>query len=242
MVANSSPLAGKTAVVTGASRGIGAAIATTLSQAGARVALLARSESSITALADKIGNGAIGVACDVTDPKSVQHAASIISGKFGSVPDIIVNNAGRFQIKSIETIEPEEFISTVQTNLVAGFLLVRQFLAAMYERKSGDIITIGSSADRNIFLGNGAYAAGKFGGRAFHEVLRAESRGTGVRATLVSPAGVDTTLWEDVRFVGSETPPDRSNMIQASTVADAILFVVTQPPEVTIDELRLSHS
>lgn len=238
----STPLDGKTAVVTGASRGIGAAIATTLAGAGARVALLARSESSLTRLAAKIGNGAEAVVCDVTDVNSVANAAAIISDKFGGCPDIVVNNAGLFQIKPIATIEPEEFISTVQTNLIAAFLLVRQFLWAMYERRSGDIVTIGSSADRNIFLGNGAYAAGKFGARAFHEVLRAESRGTGVRATLLSPAGVDTTLWNDVRFVGSDASPDRSNMIQASTVANAVLFAVTQPPEVTIDELRMSRS
>jgi len=235
-------LQGKTAVVTGASRGIGAAIATALSSAGARVALLARSQSAVDALAAKIGNGAEGVVCDVTDPKAVEAAAAVVRQKFGSAPDIIVNNAGMFQIKPIATIEPDEFIGTVQTNLIAAFLLVRQFLSEMYERGSGDIVTIGSSADRNIFPGNGAYAAGKFGGRAFHEVLRAESRGTGVRATLVSPSSVDTTLWQDVKFIGSEVPPDRSSMIQASSVANAVLFAVTQPGEVTIDELRMSRS
>ena len=238
----SSSLAGKTAVVTGASRGIGAAISTALGAAGARVALLARSESSIAAVAAKIGNGAEGVVCDVTDAKSVANAATIVREKFGGAPDIIVNNAGLFQIKPIATIDPEEFTATIQTSVIAAFLLVRQFLSEMYERRSGHIVTIGSSADRNIFLGNGAYAAGKFGARAFHEVLRAESRGTGVRATLLSPSGVDTTLWQDIRFVGSDVPPDRANMIQASAVANAVLFAVTQPADVTIEELRMSRS
>lgn len=238
----SNSLSGKTAVITGASRGIGAAIAAAFASEGARVALLARTGSAISAVATKIGNGAEAIVCDVTDPKSVGNAAGIIRAKFGHAPDIIVNNAGMFQIKPITTIEPDEFIGTVQTNLIAAFLLVRQFLSEMYERGSGDIVSIGSSADRNIFLGNAAYAAGKFGGRAFHEVLRAESRGTGVRATLVSPSSVDTSLWQDVKFIGSETQPDRANMIQASSVANAVLFAVTQPVEVTIDELRMARS
>lgn len=235
-------LEGRTAVVTGASRGIGAAIATTLSSSGARVALLARSEAAIKAVAEKIGNGAEAIVCDVTDPKSVDAAAAVVLEKFGGVPDIIVNNAGMFQIKPIAEIEPDEFLATLKTGVVAAFLLVRQFLPAMYERRSGDIVTIGSSADRTAFAGNSAYAASKFAARALHEVLRAESRGTGVRTTLLSPSGVDTSLWQDIKFLGSEVPPDRSNMIQASTVAEAVLFAVAQPPEVTIEELRMSRS
>ena len=237
-----SQLAGRTAIVTGASRGIGAAIASVLAAEGARVALLARSESSLVSVAAKIGNGAEGVVCDVTDPKSVADAAANVRERFGGAPDIIVNNAGLFQIKPIATIDPAEFTATLQTSVIAAFLLVREFLAAMYERRSGHVVTIGSSADRTAFAGNAAYAAGKFGARAFHEVLREESRGTGVRATLLSPSGVDTSLWQDIKFLGSETPPDRSNMIQASAVADAVLFAVTRSADVTIEELRMSRS
>lgn len=229
-------------MVTGASRGIGAAISTALGAAGARVALLARSESAISAVAARIGNGAEGIVCDVTDAKSVATAAEIVRQNFGGAPDILVNNAGLFQIKPIASIDPEEFTATLQTTVIAAFLLVREFLQAMYDRKSGHVVTIGSSADRTAFAGNAAYAAGKFGARAFHEVLRAESRGTGVRSTLLSPSGVDTSLWQDIKFLGDETPPDRSNMIEASAVADAVLFAVTQPADVTIEELRMSRS
>lgn len=235
-------LEGKTAVVTGASRGIGAAIATALSAGGARVALLARSESAIAVLAARIANGSVGIVCDVTDARSVAGAAETVRKNFDGAPDIIVNNAGLFQIKPIAEIDPEEFTATLQTTVIAAFLLVREFLPAMYDRKSGHVVTIGSSADRTAFAGNAAYAAGKFGARAFHEVLRAESRGTGVRSTLLSPSGVDTSLWQDIKFLGSETPPDRTNMIQASAVADAVMFAVTQPAEVTIEELRMSRS
>ena len=235
-------LAGRTAVVTGASRGIGAAVASALAAAGVRVALLARSESLLNDLALRIGGRSLPVICDVTDAGSVARAADMVREQFGNAPDILVNNAGLFQIKPIADIEPEEFAETIQTNLVAPFFIIRQFLPAMYSRGTGDIVTIGSSADRNIFPGNGAYAASKFGARAFHEVLRAETRSTGVRATLVSPAGVDTSLWDNVRFMDSDAPPDRTRMIKPSAVADAVLFAITQPPEVTVDELRMSRS
>ncbi len=235
-------LAGRTAVVTGASRGIGAAVAEALAAAGARVALIARSRSVLENAAAVLGNGAIAVPCDVNDSDSVVSAAESIRREFGEVPDIVVNNAGLFQIKPLATILAAEFAETVQTNLVAPFLLLREFLPAMYKRRSGDVVTIGSSADRNIFPGNGAYAASKHGARALHEVLRAETRSTGIRAILVSPSGVDTALWDDVTFLGSDTPPDRAGMMKPSAVADAVMFALTQPPGITIDELRLSRS
>lgn len=236
------PLAGKTALVTGASRGIGAAIATSLAGAGVRVAVVARSEASLREVAERIGGGAFAVQCDVADPHSVTRAAGVVRDEFVGPPDILVNNAGLFHIKPIAMVTSEEFVATIQTNLVAPFFLLREFLADMYKRGTGDIVTIGSSADRNIFPGNGAYAASKFGARAMHEVLRAETRSTGIRAMLISPAGVDTSLWDTVRFPGSDAPPDRSAMIGALTVADAVLFALMQPREVNIDELRLSHS
>jgi NADP-dependent 3-hydroxy acid dehydrogenase YdfG len=236
------PLAGRTALVTGASKGIGAAIATVLSTAGARVALLARGEAGLREVAAGLGGNAVAIQCDVTSDSSVAQAARRFRSEFGGSPDIIVNNAGLFQIKPIASLSADEFSSTMQTNLVAPFLIVREFLPAMYQRKSGDVVTIGSSADRNIFPGNGAYAASKFGARALHEVLRAETRATGIRAILVSPSGVDTDLWEGIKFLGSEALPDRSMMISPSAVAAAVLYAVSQPTTVTVDELRLSRS
>jgi NADP-dependent 3-hydroxy acid dehydrogenase YdfG len=234
--------AGKTALVTGASRGIGAAVATALAHEGARVALLARGEEKLREVSSRIGGDALAIGCDVSDAASVAAAATRFRAELGDTPDIIVNNAGLFQIKPMAGLSAEEFSSTVQTNLVAPFLIIREFLTSMYERKSGDIVTIGSSADRNIFPGNGAYAASKFGARAMHDVLRAETRMTGIRAILVSPSGVDTDLWEGIKFIGSDVPPDRASMISPSAVADAVLYALSQPASVTVDELRLSHT
>ena len=235
-------LSGRAAVVTGASRGIGLATARALAAAGAQVVMLARTRDELFARAAEIGARAIGIACDVTDSAAVDSAAREAARSLGRAPDILVNNAGAFVLAQVDRMETADFARTIAVNLVAPFHLVRTFLPAMRERGAGHIVTIGSIADRATFPENGAYAASKFGLRALHEVMRAELRGTGVRASLVSPGPVDTPLWDPV---APETRPGftpRSSMLAAAAVADAVLYVVTRPVELNIDELRLSRS
>jgi NADP-dependent 3-hydroxy acid dehydrogenase YdfG len=207
-----------------------------------RVALLARTRDTLENLAREIGNGSLGIPCDVASRPSVETAIEKIRMEFGGPPDIIVNNAGLFTIKAIEETTAADFESMVTTNLTAPFAFVRAFLGEMKSRGSGHIITIGSVADRHIFAGNAAYSATKFGARAMHEVLRAETRGTGVRTTLVSPAAVDTDIWDPIQFLGTTDRADRSSMLDTSAVANAVTYAVAQPEEVNIDELRLSRS
>lgn len=239
------PLAGKTAIVTGASRGIGAAIASALAEQGVRVALVARTEPLLKTLAQKIGGGAFSALCDLTLPESVAAAAKVVRREFGGAPDIIVNNAGLFELGAVHETSPSMFDSIVRTNLTAPFLLTHEFLSQMLERKTGHVVTIGSIADRHVMPENGAYSAAKYGLRALHEVLRLELNGSGVRATLVSPGAVDTNLWD--KFLTDDVPegrmlPDRSIMLQPAAIADAVVYAISQPPTVNIDELRLSHS
>jgi NADP-dependent 3-hydroxy acid dehydrogenase YdfG len=113
----------------------------------------------------------------------------------------------------------------------------------MKERKSGHVVTIGSIADRHIFSGNAAYSATKYGLRAIHEVLRAELRGTGVRTTLVSPAATDTDIWNDVTVTDPvANPHSKRPMLDPDDVVGAVMFALSQPDRVNVDELRLSHS
>ncbi|HEX9220355.1 MAG TPA: SDR family NAD(P)-dependent oxidoreductase, partial [Gemmatimonadaceae bacterium] len=182
-----SSLGGRTAVVTGASSGIGAGIAEALGREGVRVALVARTEAKLAEKASAI-KGSIPVVCDVTDPKSVERATKQISSEMKGAPDIVVNNAGLFRVAVADETSGETFIEVINTNLVAPFLFVRAFLPDMKKRKSGHIVTLGSIADRTIYTGNAAYSAAKFGLRAVHEVLRAELRGSGVKTSLISPA------------------------------------------------------
>jgi NADP-dependent 3-hydroxy acid dehydrogenase YdfG len=236
-----SALGGKSAVVTGASRGIGAGIATALSAAGTRVALIARNQSTLKERAAEI-KGSIPIAADVTDPKSVEKATERVRSELG-VPDIIVNNAGIFSVAVVEDTSGEQFAKMLNTNLVAPFLFVHAFLGEMKTRGSGHIITIGSIADRTIFSGNVAYSAAKFGLRAVHEVMRTELRGTGVRTSLISPAATNTEIWNDVTVTDPVNRPHAKRpMLEPADVVGAVMFALTQPEAVNIDELRLSHS
>jgi NADP-dependent 3-hydroxy acid dehydrogenase YdfG len=235
-------LAGRTALVTGASRGIGLACARALADAGVRVAMCARSEATLRAAARDIGLGALPIVCDLSRPDSARTAVREVETAFAGAPDVIVNNAGLFTLAPLEATSPAEFARTVDTNLVAPFTIVHAFLPAMRARRSGHIVTIGSIADRNALPGNAAYAASKFGLRGLHEVLRAELRGSGVRASLVSPGPVDTPLWDAVDPDRRPGFTPRAMMLSPAAVADAVLYLVAQPADVNVDELRLSRS
>ena len=115
-------------------------------------------------------------------------------------------------------------------------------MAKMRARGRGHIVTIGSSADRTVLPENAAYAASKHGVRALHEILRLELRGSGIRASLVSPGPVDTTLWDSIDPDNRPGFTTRADMLRAAAVADAVLYAITQPADVNVDELRLSRT
>jgi len=233
------PLDGRVAVVTGASRGIGLATARALAGAGARVAMLARSAAPLDAAAREIG--ALAVPCDIADERAVHEALRRVTSEAGD-PEILVNNAGVFHLAPFERTTGADLRRTLDVNLVAPFLLTRAVLAGMRDARRGHIVTIGSIADRATFPENAAYAASKFGARAVHQVLREELRGTGVRATLVSPGPTDTPLWDAVGPDDRAGFTPRSRMLSAADVADAVLFAVTRADDVNVDELRLSRA
>lgn len=236
-------LMGRGALITGASRGIGAAIARALAAAGARAVVTARSAGPLAALAAEIG--AVPVVADLTRGDDVTRLADATRGALGGAPDILVNNAGVFLIAPLAAMPEATFVDTIDTNVVAPFRLVRAFLPELRARGGGHVVSIGSIADRMVFPENGAYSPAKFALRALHEVLRSELRGTGVRATLVSPGAVDTALWDRVLAAGNaheRALPTREAMLPADAVADAVLYAVTCPAAVNIDELRLSRA
>jgi NADP-dependent 3-hydroxy acid dehydrogenase YdfG len=226
--------------VTGASRGIGAELAHRLAADGARLALIARSRDALTTLADELG--AEPVVCDVGVATQIARAAERIETLAGGAPDVVVNNAGIFSIAAAHKTSVEQFRRTLDVNLVAPFALVHAFLPGMRARGSGHLVTLGSVADRNIFAGNAAYSASKYGLRAMHEVLRAELRGTGVRASLVSPGPEDTDIWDPIDPDNRPGFTPRAQMLRAADVAEAIRWVIAAPAAVNVDELRFSSS
>lgn len=233
---------GRTALVTGASRGIGLEVARLFAADGIRVAMLARSERDLSAHAQEIGENALAIRCDVAHPDDVGAAAARVLEQFGDAPDILVNNAGLFNLATIEKTSVDAFRSALDVNLFAPFLVVHAFIDRMRARRNGHIVTMGSIADRVIFPENAAYAASKFGVRALHEVLRMELRHSGVRTTLVSPAAVDTAMWDEIDPDARPGFTPRRDMLSARAVADAVRYAVSQPADVNVDELRLSHS
>jgi NADP-dependent 3-hydroxy acid dehydrogenase YdfG len=226
------PLAGQVALVTGASRGIGLAVADALQAAGAHVIRLARS------LENRSGERRTDIRCDVSAPAEVDRATRQIL-KASGVPHIVVNNAGVFFVKSLEETAPAEFLRTIAVNLTGPWLFVRALLPDMVRRGSGHLVTLGSISDHVAFPGSTAYAASKFGLRGMHEVLRAETAKSGVRTTLVSPGPVDTDIWDAVDPDSKRGFTKRKDMLSAGDVADAVLWAVTRPVRVDVTEIRL---
>lgn len=226
-------LKGKTALITGASRGIGLAVARTLAREGAGVAMVARTAERLGEAAARIGGTAIPA--DIADPDGVERLVGAFQEIFGlPAPDIIVNAAGHFELAPLAEMEPEPFDQMIAVNLRGPFLITRAFLPSMLERGSGDLITIGSIAGRHAFPHNGAYSASKFGVRGLHAVLDTEVRGTGVRATLIEPAATDTPIWESIDYERHPGLPPREAMMAPEDVADTVLYVVTRPRDLAL--------
>ncbi len=227
-------------VVSGASRGIGESIARALARDGHRLVLAARSEDRLARLADELGANWVRV--DVTDSNSVDGAVASATELLGGAPDVMVNCAGTFEIAPLTQASVESLDRNLAANLRGPFLFMRRVLGPMLERGSGLIVNIGSVAGRRAYPGNAAYSASKFGLRGLHEVLLEEIRGTGVRATLVEPAAVDTPLWDPLRPDDAPDLPSRSQMLAPENVAEAVRFVVSQPPGVQIPLIQIARA
>lgn len=233
-------LRGYTALVTGATRGIGHATARTLAEAGAQVHLLARSEIVLRRLVSELGGDAWPA--DLEDEASVWDALDRLQEKLGGAPDIVVNAAGVFDVAPLAETSVEVFDRNVMVNLRGTFLVLRAVLPDMIGRGSGLLVNVGSVAGRKAFPGNGAYSASKWGLQGMHEVLLEELRGSGVRACLVEPAATDTSIWDPLSPDETDDLPDRSEMLRPETVADAVLYLATRPDEVRIPYFPIERS
>ena len=225
-----SVLAGRVALVTGASRGIGAATAEALQAAGARVVRVARTLPP--------GADFVDLPADLTDAAQVEALAERVQREVGA-PDVVVSNAGGFLLRPLEQTTMADFDAQVTINLRAAFAVARAFLPMLRDAGRGCFVTVGSVADHVGFPENAAYAASKYGLRGLHETLLAELRATGVRLTLVSPGPTDTDLWAPFDPDQREGFPRRAEMLRPADVADAVLFVAMRPPHVLVDWLRL---
>lgn len=232
----------RTALVTGATRGIGLAVTRAFVERGMQVAMIARDLSALRVAAQSLGGSASPIACDLGDAAAIDAALPRLRTALGDVPDVLVNSAGVFKLAAADATDPSDFVEALQVNLTGPFRLIRALLPAMRERRRGHIVSIGSIADHAALPENSAYAASKFGLRGLHEVLRTELVNSGVRTTLISPGPVDTTMWDEVNPDERPGFSPRSAMLTPDAVAAAVVFAVSQPLDVNIDELRLSRS
>ncbi|MEZ5977004.1 MAG: SDR family NAD(P)-dependent oxidoreductase [Planctomycetota bacterium] len=230
------PLAGRLALVTGASAGIGAATARALHAAGATPFLLARREERLAELSEELGGCPFAVA-DVRDAKAVAQALA------GRAFDVVVNNAGMASgLDPLPLTGSSDVDVMFDTNVKGVLNVARATVPAMTERGSGDHVVIGSVAGRQVYPGGGVYCATKHAVRALYEGLRLDAGGKGVRFSTVDPGMVETEFSE-VRFKGDTTRARAVYQgfapLTPADVADAILYVVTRPPHVNVGEVVL---
>jgi NADP-dependent 3-hydroxy acid dehydrogenase YdfG len=174
---------------------------------------------------------------DVTDSRFIDRFPDRVQELWGSGPDVLINNAGFFELAPIAETGSEIFDRMLAVNLQAPFELIRTCLPGMLARGSGHIVNVGSVAGRRAFAGNAAYSASKFGLRGLHEVLVEELRGTGLRTTWIEPSAVDTPLWDRFDPDGRADLPARAEMLEPGAVAEAVFFVLAQPEGVAVEEI-----
>ncbi len=223
--------------ITGASSGIGRAIARELASAGWRVGLGARRAAGLDEVLAELPGGPIHAAAplDVTLEPSVARWAEDLRRRLGGEPDVVVNNAGWGIFETVAGMSVEDFDRTISTNLRGLFLVTRVVLPAMIERGSGHFVNILSVGARSAFPKNSAYNASKFGALGFTEALRAEVRRQGIRVTAVLPGATDTSFWDQL---GDDW--DRSQMMPPAAVARAVREAIETGPEVLIEEIRIT--
>jgi len=219
------------AVVTGAGRGIGRAVAIELGRLGVRVVLAARSRSELEETARAIGPGASVVPTDVRKKDELQRLFEHAAANMGAV-DILVNAAGLGIFGPVVQFNDEDFETLIETNLRGIFLACRYVLPSMIERKRGHIINIASIAGKVGSANRAVYCASKFGVVGFTESLAEEVRQHTIRVSVICPGSTDT------RFSPSETSgKSRERMLRPEDIAHAVRMIVTQHPNSFISEI-----
>jgi NADP-dependent 3-hydroxy acid dehydrogenase YdfG len=236
-------IAGKVALVTGASSGIGEATAEQLAAAGAKVALVARRKDRIDALAEKIasnGGTALAIEADVTDEATANDAVKRTADELGAL-DFLVNNAGVMLLGPVAGADTEHWRRMIDVNLLGLLYCTHAALPIMGEAGSGHIVNVSSVAGRTAAMGSAVYNMTKWGVVGFSEGLRQEVLHANVRVTIIEPGFVETELQghneHPIVVDRLEKMRDEVDPLQSDDIADAVLYAVTRPQHVSINEV-----
>lgn len=231
-------LSGKTALVTGAGKGIGLAVAEALAREGVHVALLARDRAALeTAAGDltgRYGVKTLALSADVADRAAVDTAVAQAAQHLGGL-DIVVNNAGTAQFGSVLDMDPEDWERMIQVNLLGTYYVTRAALPHMVRQGGGNIVNVASTAGEKGAATASAYAASKAGVIALTEALMPEVRRHDIRVILLNPSTVNTDLAANLGLrIGAE-----DHMLQPSDVADVLVSALKLPARALVRNLSL---
>jgi 3-oxoacyl-[acyl-carrier protein] reductase len=228
------PLAGQTALITGASRGIGLAIARRLGEMGAQLALCARDAGRLEqaeAPLRQAGYRTLAVAADVTDAAAVDALVQQVIGTLGGI-DILVNNAGVGIFAPLHELREDDWDRVMNTNLKGVYLCSRAVAPQMIRRHGGHIINISSLAGKNAFARGGVYCASKWGLRGMTACMAEDLRGYGIRVSAVCPGTVETEF-------SPHAGKDAKKMLQPEDVAHVVAMLLTQAAQSFVSEVDL---
>jgi len=239
-------LKNKTAIITGASSGIGEATAHVLSEEGMNLVLAARREDRLNELKEKIesnGGKAIVVKTDVTERDQVDNMAQKAKDKFGSI-DILINNAGLMPLSLMKNLHVDEWDQMIDVNLKGVLYCIAAVLPTMRDQQNGHIVNISSVAGRKVMPGSAVYSATKFGVRAISEGLRQElSPSDNIRITAIEPGAVDTELMDTITDEEMKDLVEESfgniKTLESEDIAESIRYVVLQPARVDVSEILI---
>lgn len=238
---NSIAITNRTALITGASSGIGKATALALAKAGINLALVGRSQDKLTAVAQAatdLGVTAKTYAIDLSQLDRVSAKIAEIAADFDNL-DILINNAGMAYTGSIGETPLSDWQRVMDLNLTSVFQCIQGVLPQMRQRKSGLIVNISSIASKQVFPNWGVYSVSKFGLTALTQAIAGEERANGIRVTSICPGSVNTPLW-DTDTVQADF--DRAAMLTPEMVAQSILYAVLAPAGAIVEELVIMPS
>jgi len=227
-------LNGKKILVVGATGGIGSSLVKLLHQSGASLFISGRNTEKLLALSQQIGLSSSCIAAvDITSSTEVEQLAVQVNAEMGTL-DILINASGIGIIKPLEQLSLEDFMQSLQTNLVGSFLLVKAFLPAMKEVKKGLIINIPGVLGKVPMAGAAAYSASKYGLVGMMQSIREELKRTEIRITNIFLGGVDSPFWETI-----DLKVQKEKMIREEEAARAIWFLCQQPASGVVSEMVL---